>query len=73
MVETKFKEPDTNNLAAMNNGQESVVEARQDIDLTAKWLIKSCIEESIFLQISRNTSAYQAWNLLVMPTKEYIE
>ena len=39
MVETKFKEPDTNALDEMNNAQNNVVEARRDRDLTATWLI----------------------------------
>ena len=30
MVETKFIEPDTNNLDAMSNSQKNVVEARRD-------------------------------------------
>ena len=64
MVETEFKEPDINALSAMSNSKKNVVEACRDRDLTATWLIQSCIEESIFLQISGATSAHQAWNLL---------
>ena len=30
MVETEFKEPDTNALVAMSNAQNNVIEARQD-------------------------------------------
>ena len=48
MVEIEFKELDTNSLAAMNNSQKTAVEARRDRDLTATWLIQSCIEEFIF-------------------------
>ena len=53
----------------MSNAQKNVVEARQDRDLTTKWLIQSCIEESIFLRISGATSAHQAWNLLASAYK----
>ena len=69
MVETKFKEPATNALAAMNKAQKNALEAHRDRDLTAKWLIQSCIEESIFLRISGATSAHQAWNLLASSYK----
>ena len=71
MVETKFKESDTNALAKMNNAQNNVVEAREDRDrdLTATWLIQSCIEDSIFPWISGDTSAHQAWNLLASSYK----
>ena len=64
MVETEFKEPNTNAMATMNNAQKNVIEASRDRDLTATWLIQSCIEESIFPRISGATSAHQAWNLL---------
>ena len=64
MVETEFKEPDTNALDSMNNAQKNVIIARQDRDLKATWLIQSYIKESIFPWLSRATSAYQAWNLL---------
>ena len=43
--------------------------ARRIRDLTAKWLIQSCIEESIFPWISCATSAHQAWNLLASAYK----
>ena len=69
MVETEFKEPDTNALTAMNNAQKNPLEARRDRDLTAKWLIQSCIEESIFPWLSGATSAYQAWNFLTSTYK----
>ena len=58
MVETEFKEPDTNALAAMNNAQKSALEARRDQDLRATWLVQSCIEDSIFSRISGDTSAH---------------
>ena len=51
MVETEFKELYTNSLAAMNNAQKNALKCRQDRDLTSKWLIQSCIEESIFPRI----------------------
>lgn len=69
MVETEFKEPDTNALAAMSNAQKNALEARRDQDLTTKWLIQSCIEESIFPWISGSTSTHQAWNLLASAYK----
>ena len=57
MVETNFKEPHTNLLAVMNNSEKNALESHRDRDLTAKWMIQICIEESIFLWISasRNT------------------
>ena len=69
MVETEFKEPDSNALVTMTNSQKNVVETRQDQDLTATWMIQSCIEESIFQGISGATNAYQAWNLLASDYK----
>ena len=48
VVETQFKELETNALAAMNNSQNNFLEARRDQDLTTKWLMQSCIKESIF-------------------------
>ena len=69
MVETEFKEPEAAAMAAMNNAQKNALEARQDRDLTATWMIQSCIEESIFPWISGATSAYQAWNLLALAYK----
>ena len=64
MVETEFKEPEAVALAAMNNAQKNSLKSRRDQDLTATWLIQSCIEESIFPWISCATSEHQAWNLL---------
>ena len=69
MVETEFKELDATALATMNNAQKSALEVGWDQDLTATWLIQSCIEEFIFPWISGATSAYQAWNLLVLAYK----
>ena len=69
MVETEFTEPEAVALAAMNNAQRNALEARRDRDLTATWLIQSCIEESIFPWISGATKAYQAWNLLALAYK----
>ena len=69
MVETEFTEPEAVALAAMNNAQKNALEARRDRDLTATWLLQSCIEESIFPRISGATSAHQAWNLLASAYK----
>ena len=69
MVETEFKEPKAVALAAMNNAQKNALEAPWDRDLTATWMIQSCIEESIFSRISGSTSAHQAWNLLASAYK----
>ena len=69
MVETEFKELDTNALVAMNNAQKNVLEARRDRDLTTTWMIQSCIEESIFPWISGATSTYQYWKLLASAYK----
>ena len=69
MVETEFTEPEAVALATMNNAQKNVLEARRDQDLTATWMIQSCIKDSIFLRISRATNAYQAWNLLASAYK----
>ena len=69
MVETEFKELDTNALAAMSNAHKNVVEARRDQDLRAKWSIRSCIEEFIFSRISGATNTHQAWNLLASAYK----
>ena len=69
IVETEFKELETVALAAMNNAQKNALEARRDWDLTATWMIQSCIEESIFPRISGATSAHQAWNLLASAYK----
>ena len=69
MVETEFKQPKAVALVAMNNAQKNALEACRDRDLTATWLIQSCIEESIFPRISGATSAYQAWNLLASAYK----
>ena len=69
MVEIEFKELDTNSLAAMNNAQKNALKCRQDRDLTSKWLIQSCIEESIFPHIWGATSAHKAWNLLASAYK----
>ena len=69
MVETEFKEPYATSLAAMSNAQKNALEACRDRDLTATWLIQSCIEESIFPWISGATSAHQAWNLLASACK----
>ena len=69
MVETKFKEPEVVALTTMNNSQKNALEARRDRDLTATWMIQSCIEESIFPRISGATSAHQAWNLLASAYK----
>ena len=46
MVKTEFAEPEAVSLAAMNNAQKNALKARQDQDLTATWMIQSCIEES---------------------------
>ena len=43
--------------------------ARRIRDLTATWMIQSCIEESIFPRISCATSAHHAWNLLASAYK----
>ena len=51
MVETEFTEPEVVALAAMNNAQKNALEACQDRDITATWLLQSCIEESIFPRI----------------------
>ena len=51
MVETEFTECDATALAAMNNSHKNVLEDRRDQDLTTKWVIQSCIEESIFPRI----------------------
>ena len=67
MVETEFTEPEAVSLAAMNNAQKNALEAHRD--LTATWLLQSCIEESIFPRISGATSAHQAWNLLASTYK----
>ena len=69
MVETEFKEPDTNALAAMSNAHKNVIEARRDQDLIAKWSIRSYIEEFIFSRISGATNTHQAWNLLAFSYK----
>ena len=69
MVETEFTEPEAIALAALNNAQKNALEARRDRDLTATWLLQSCIEESIFPRISGATSAHQAWNLLASAYK----
>ena len=69
MVETDFKEPDTNALAAMSNAQKNVVEACRDRYLTSKWLIQSCIEKSIFPHILGATDTHQSWNLLAFAFK----
>ena len=69
MVETDFKEPDTNALAAMSNAHKNVIEASRDQDLRAKWPIRSCIEEFIFSRISGATNTHQAWNLLAFAYK----
>ena len=45
----------------MNNAQKNALEARRDRDLTATWMIQSCIEESIFPRISGATYAHQAY------------
>ena len=70
MVETDFKEPDTNALAAMSNAHKNFIEARRDQDLRAKWSIRSCIEEFIFSRISGATNTHQAWNLIASTYKE---
>ena len=69
MVETEFKESDTNALDALSNVHKNVVEACRDQDLRAKWSIRSCIEEFIFSQISGATNTHQAWNLLAFAYK----
>ena len=69
MVETDFKEPDTNALDAMSNAHKNVIEASRDQDLRAKWSIRSCIEEFIFSRISGATNTHQAWNLLAFSYK----
>ena len=65
MVETEFKEPDTNALAVMNNSEKNALESHWDQDLTTKWPIQSCIKESIFPHILGDTSAHQPCNMLV--------
>ena len=62
MVETAFKEHDTNALDTMNNAQKNAIEARRDQDLIKKWMIQSFIEESIFPWILGATNALHSLN-----------
>lgn len=64
MVEKEFTEPTAATLAAMTNANKKALNESRDRDLTAKWLIQSCIEESIFPRIAGATTAHHAWNLL---------
>ena len=68
-METEFKELEVAALDAMNNAQKNALKAHWDWDLTATWMIQSCIEESIFPWISGATCAHQAWNLLASAYK----